>query len=292
MKFNLNNPAFLQMAGNAQAKDYFYITSLADGNELTFSTCLMGIFADNIEYSLHSQEDWEQLTADTVINLDEQETVYFRNYTGVVNTADGSQLLGVTDKFNAGGNIVHLFYPGKSKVPDTGLSSFFSGLPIVSAENLNLSAKKLGVAAYAMMFANCTNLITPPVLPATILSERCYDAMFERCSSLAFAPELPAVNLAYQCYLSMFVDCYSLTATPVLPATILSERCYESMFSGCEELQQITCLAENISADACTEDWLTGVPKSGKFIKAANMEDWSDGANGIPAGWTVEDYVG
>ena len=129
MKFNLNNPAFLQAGGNSLAKDdYFYITSLVDGNELTFNTGLMGIFADNIEYSVNSQEDWEQLTTSTAITLDAQETVYFRNYTGVVNTNGGAVLLNVTDDFNAGGNIMRLFYPGQSAVPANGFDELFKGI--------------------------------------------------------------------------------------------------------------------------------------------------------------------
>lgn len=52
----------------------------------------------------------------------------------------------------------------------------------------------------------------------------------------------------------------------------------------------ITCLATNISADACTEDWVSGVAANGIFTKDSTMDNWSIDQNGIPAGWTVEDY--
>ena len=393
MKMNLNNPAFLQSAGNAQANDYFYITSRVDGNELSFATGLLGVFADNVQYSLNSTNDWEQLTKDVVITLDAQETVYFRNRTGVVNTNGGINLLGITDEFDAGGNIMRLFYPGQSDVPANGLDELFKELPIVSAGELKLPATVLSNSCYSSMFYGCTSLTAAPELPATVLSnscynymfygctsltaapelpatvlshscynymfsgctsltaapelpatalaEYCYSNMFYGCTSLTAAPELPATALANSCYISMFSECTSLTAAPKLPATALANFCYSNMFSectsltaapelpatalanscyssmfygctsltaaselpatalaeycynymfyGCTSLTAVTCLATDISADNCVDGWLDGVAETGVFTKSADMEDWSEGASGIPTGWTVQD---
>jgi len=74
-----------------------------------------------------------------------------------------------------------------------------------------------------------------------------------------------------------------------LPATTLAEGCYNSMFNGCTGLNYVKCLATNISASGCTTNWLSNVAVSGTFIKAAPMSRWTEGNNGIPSGWTIQD---
>jgi hypothetical protein len=115
--------------------------------------------------------------------------------------------------------------------------------------------------------------------------------MFYGCSKLTTAPELPATTLNGQCYVGMFQNCYALTTTPVLPATTLSAQCYMSMFQSCSRITEITCFATDISASNCTQNWLSGVSSSGTFYKDPTMTSWTTGANGIPSGWTVVDYV-
>ena len=100
-------------------------------------------------------------------------------------------------------------------------------------------------------------------------------------------PEILTINCHYS-YTVMFSGCTSLTTAPVLRASYLTEGCYSNMFYGCSSLNSITCLATNISAEKCTENWLIGVSSSGTFIKASDMTDWTEGDNGIPSGWTVQ----
>lgn len=101
---------------------------------------------------------------------------------------------------------------------------------------------------------------------------------------------LPATSLTPGCYVDMFRGCTSLTTAPsILPATILVDTCYSSMFQGCTNLNYIKCLATDISANYCLNNWVDGVASSGTFVKAASMNDWTTGANGIPEGWTVVD---
>ena len=88
----------------------------------------------------------------------------------------------------------------------------------------------------------------------------------------------------------MFQGCTSLVNAPALPATTLATYCYRQMFYNCTSLNRITCLATNISASYCTSNWVSGVASSGTFTKAANMTSWTTGVNGIPSGWTVQDY--
>ena len=266
MKFNYNNPAFLQVAGNARkAKDYFYIRSLADANEVTFEDTKLGAFADNIEYSLDGNS-WSQLSADDVITLNSGESILFRNPNNTVyNLSMGTNIVYTSDEYEVGGNIVQLFYPGV-KLPEMAfMEAFDEDELIISASDLKL--------------------------PATVLAESCYSSMFYGCTGLTAAPELPATALAKSCYSLMFSRCTGLTAAPELPATVLAESCYSEMFGGCTGLTEITCLASS-GIENATSNWLSNVAASGTFTKAADMEDWPTGSSGIPTGWTVQDYVG
>ena len=151
-----------------------------------------------------------------------------------------------------------------------------------------LPATTLYSCCYIEMFRNCTSLTNAPDLPATMLEYDCYEGMFSGCTSLTKAPDLPAAKLADYCYRGMFSGCTSLTKAPDLPAAKLQSKSYYQMFYGCTSLRSIKCLATNISASDCTADWLSGVSATGTFTKASSMESWTEGASGIPTGWTVE----
>jgi hypothetical protein len=116
--------------------------------------------------------------------------------------------------------------------------------------------------------------------------------MFHGCNNLVNIPLiLPATELSTYCYAYMFSNCTSLTEAPELPATTLASRCYQYMFRNCSKLNKITMLATNISATGCLTNWVSGVASSGTFVKNSNMTTLPRGNNGIPSGWTVQDYV-
>ena len=192
MKFGINNPAFLQMAGQAgKANSLFYITSNVDDNELTFENTKLGVWADNIQYSTDGAKTWVQLTDDLALTLNEGETVYFRNYTGsAYNSAMSTKVVNVADIYSIGGDITKLFYPGV-KLPAYAFKDAFNG-----DTNLQIASELL--------------------LPATALAESCYSYMFNGCTSLTAAPALPATALAEYCYSNMFNGCTSLTAVTCL----------------------------------------------------------------------------
>ena len=160
-----------------------------------------------------------------------------------------------------------------------------------ACENLKsapeLPATILAESCYWGMF-QLTNLTTAPELPATTLANSCYGAMFYNCKGLTTPPELPATTLASTCYSGMFEGCTNLATAPELPATTLAEYCYGNMFYGCTSLNYIKCLATDISATDCTGDWLRNTSATGTFVKAASMNDWTTGNNGIPTNWTVQ----
>ena len=154
-----------------------------------------------------------------------------------------------------------------------------------------LPATTLAESCYLSMFRGCTSLTIAPGLPATTLAGYCYEMMFEGCTSLTTAPELPATILAECCYNAMFERCALLTTAPELPATILTDYCYKSMFAQCTKLVKITCLSTTNNATDATDDWVYGVSPTGTFIKAAGVE-WTTGVDGIPEGWTAQEYAG
>ena len=166
-------------------------------------------------------------------------------------------------------------------------SMFFRCTNLTTAPQLPTTT--LAEGCYNQMFYGCTSLTTAPELPATELAVNCYFCMFGGCTNLTTAPELPATTLTRSCYHRMFDRCTSLTTAPELPATTLAESCYQQMFQNCTSLNSITCLATDISASSCTGYWVENVSSTGIFKKAENMTSWTNGVNGIPNGWTVQD---
>ena len=177
------------------------------------------------------------------------------------------------------------------ELPATTLAKNCYGSMFSRCSNLvnapELPVTTLASYCYYGMFTNCTSLVTAPELPATTLANSCYSYMFYGCTSLVTAPELPATTLADYCYQNMFTNCSSLVTAPELPATTLADSCYFYMFYNCSNLNYIKCLATDISATNCTRSWLLYVASTGTFVKAAEMEDWLVGVDGLPSGWTV-----
>ena len=154
-----------------------------------------------------------------------------------------------------------------------------------------LPATTLADYCYYSMFSGCTSLVTAPELPATTLRYSCYSFMFNACTNLTTAPSiLPATTLANYCYAVMFQGCTSLVNAPELPATTLTVGCYNYMFSSCSNLNNITMLATDVSATDCLYHWVNGVASTGTFVKSSAMTSLPSGVNGIPEGWTVENY--
>ena len=288
MKTNFTSPIWLQSAGSAgKAVRLFYVTSNANGNDIMFVNTKLGAFADNVQYSTDNAETWEQLTDETVITLDQGQTVYFRNYTGqTYNLAMSTKVLETSDVYSVGGDITALFYPRAKQLPIYAFKDAFAGDEnLQDASDLILKSTSLAESCYDSMFFGCTGLTAAPELPATALAKSCYSEMFSNCIGLTAAPELPATALAESCYYAMFLECTGLTAAPELPATALAESCYSEMFLGCTSLTAITCLASS-GIESATENWLGSVSDAGTFTKAAGVE-WPTGASGIPDDWTV-----
>ena len=195
---------------------------------------------------------------------------------------------------------------------------------LVSAGDLVLGARSVGISSYESMFEGCSAMTTAPALPATglahscysnmfagtaitsapalpatIVIDYCYGGMFRECESLTQAPALPATNLAEGCYMNMFDYCTSLTQAPELKASSLVRYCYAYMFRDCHSLGAVTCLATNPEwawdAEEPDEDapnaaalmgWMDNVKATGTFTRKAGV-DWPRGEYGVPNGWTI-----
>ena len=237
---------------------------------------------------------WTSGVGNTAMTLSQGDKVRFKHET---NSAYKGMFSGNTMSFKVYGNIESMEYgdnfSGQTSIHVvSAFTQYFENCTgLEDARNLILPATTLADFCYRDMFTSCTSLTTAPELPATTLTSSCYSGMFFNCTSLTTAPELPATTLAGGCYVYMFKLCRSLTASPVLPATTLASECYYYMFEGCSSLNTITCFATSgINTGDTTNNWVSGVARRGTFYKDANTT-WPTGANGIPSGWTVQDYV-
>ena len=214
----------------------------------------------------------ETLHRGKVINLNKDETVYFRATLGDV---EGNPNL---NGFSREYGMKYHYFVMEGSIKADGNIQFL----------LENTGTKMDVPneCYCGMFKYCTNLTQAPVLPATTLAEYCYSAMFQDCSALTQAPELPATTLANDCYNNMFSGCTSLTQAPVLPATSLANSCYYGMFNGCTNLNNINVNFSAWNPSSATTDWVLNVSSSGTFTCPADLPE-EFGNNRIPTGWTV-----
>ena len=249
-----------------------YLTFVTQDSDVTFWTRGAGGSSKQYSYSLDSGATWTELptySTSSAFTVSANHKVMWKGDT--FGHADTTYFASSGGTWIAEGNVMSLIYGDDfSGQTDLGRYSvlgelFRSCSGLTSAENLILPATAMtGNYGYRYMFGDCTNLTTAPELPATTLTDYCYESMFQGCTSLRKAP--------------------------VLSATTLASNCYGNMFNGCTNLNIIICLATDITANNCTSNWVYGVPNNGTFIKAANMNDWARGDDGIPYGWTVTNY--
>ena len=156
---------------------------------------------------------------------------------------------------------------------------------LVSAQYLKV-ADDVSDYCYYQMFANCSNLIKAPLLPATTLANTCYYGMFNGCSNLTTAPELPATTLANRCYRQMFYNCNALVQAPDLPATTLESDCYRQMFYGCTSLTSLKANFTQVTDDHQILDWLGNIYTTGTLYYPFDATYTSSDVN-LPDNWTM-----
>lgn len=266
-----NNTVYYNPNKPDYSKEYLTFQSLADNNIISFKASSSS-FTKTISVSTDNGTTWTQYTSTTsgvtIATLNNGDKILLKgtNSQYSSNKSNSNQFIS-NGNVNIRGNIMSLisgdsFEDSVVFSSDYTFNRMFRELLIIDAEDL--------------------------ILPATTLSQYCYRAMFQGCTSLTTAPVLPATILVKGCYMDMFEYCTSLTTAPELPATVLTDECYYMMFDQCTSLNSITCLATDISATQCTEFWVTDISANGTFTKAASMNSWTTGDDGIPSGWTVQ----
>lgn len=263
MKFGVDNPAWLQAAGNIGGKvaNPFYIQAIEDETTVTF----LDYSRQATKISLNSTNNYHSAPESLVINSNDRLYMQFDTLTeGAPNNL--FVVFSINKEYNAFGLCPYVKFP----IPDYGLDNVkaiisFSETPIKDA----------------------SNLIMPELEDQLYI---CYGT-FLGCSSLIAAPQsLPSKMPNNMGFRSMFENCIALKTAPVLPAKVITNYGYQSMFKNCSSLEKVICLAESIP-DNSTNDWMLNVAAQGTFVKAPGVE-WPTGDSGIPEGWTVEEYAG
>lgn len=139
------------------------------------------------------------------------------------------------------------------------------------------------------MFTNCTSLTDADITGIEKIYYNGCTRMFKNCTSLKYPPEINIKQIDTYCCQEMFKGCTSLLRSPILSALTGKTGCYYSMFEDCVNLKEITCLL--LDTNLFTQNWVKYIPSGeGIFYKHPDAV-WSFGDNGIPNGWTVENYT-
>ena len=200
-----------------------------------------------------------------------------------------------TDAYVYVSGIAESLLDGENEVAEyskayTFISLFYNQTALREADRLRFEAMSNSESCYQAMFSGCSNLLSAPELPATILGYSPYRSMFIDCSSLVKAPSiLPATELRSWDYANMFQGCTSLIDAPELPAETLLNNCYWYMFYGCTSLKTVRCRAKVTAKDA-TYNWLSGVKTAGTLYGHSEY-GWSSDVHGIPTNWTFEELT-
>ena len=148
-------------------KDYFRFVAREN---CTFS------FSTPIEYSLDSGATWMTLAAsESTLAIAAGDEVMWRHVYDSSDT-NGIGTFSATGHFDAKGNAMSLLYGSnfethQTTVPNRAFRYLFSGnTHLIRAEEMLLPANQLGASSYDNMFFGCTNLTTPPELPADYLA--------------------------------------------------------------------------------------------------------------------------
>ena len=186
----------------------------------------------DVQYSIDEGKTWNVLPGNGSVELAEEgDRVFFKgnNPNGFSSSEEKYTQFVMSGKFDASGSVMSLVdgEGSSTEIPNN--------------------------YCFCNLFSGCSELLTPPELPATELKDYCYYNMFQGCSNLPYAPELPATEMKEGCYFSMFTGCSSLTKTPELKSTSLARQCYQNMFSGCSALTKIAGLPATKMAVSCYE---------------------------------------
>lgn len=175
------------------SQEYFFITAVSSGTLVPRADGTL----PEVYYSI-DKETWEIF--DTTLSVSPGDNIYFKaNLIGNVGSNGNTRFLendinsepGIsTAKFNVSGNILSLLFSDNYLTETIGEEDyftfweFFDNLGVVDASNLILPNITIRYC-YGWMFKDCKDLVSAPVLPASVLEEGCYYEMFAGSSNLS-----------------------------------------------------------------------------------------------------------
>lgn len=205
---------------------------------------------------------------------------------------DGTVIHEAEQRFNISGNIMSLLcsdFENVSEIPfNNCFQNIFASTCVVDASNLVLPAITLMNNCYSLMFDNCKYLkYAPKILPAKYIKnvDSAYAGMFRNCENLVSPPVLMAVSLAdrtidsntnkiilnncsIRTFKEMFLNCTNLSKAPDIYIDYASintnyidmqsnlnlidnyktENFYD-MFKNCHKLEYLTIYTHNHTLD-------------------------------------------
>lgn len=186
MRFNIQNPAFLQAGCAGVELPFFWIKSLEDQNDFTTTDQAFSEWCvENLQFSFDKGKTWNDYVGDHYI-LNSGSMILFKNKTGnsLPGNEGGDPCFGLTKKFSAGGDITSLLYPGIENLPDFALYYLFGGTRIVSAGKMTIKAKSCGADSISNMFDTCEYLEDSPIILVDSVLATGASGVFKNCGSL------------------------------------------------------------------------------------------------------------
>lgn len=305
--------------------EYFTIESLADSNTISIYNKNCNTLP-TFYYSTDNGATWNSITAEkgktkSVATINTGDKILFKCTQDALSTDwDTYNGFKAGKSYKVYGNAMSLLY-GDTFASNSEFSNnskynfaalFRDNTTLTDAENLILPALIAKEGCYNGTFRGCTNLAHGPQLPTVTPENSCFASMFEGCVNLEEAPEINidldqqdekkiggALNRMF-CMSRTTTVTAKMTKSPVIRSSRIpngksmnnnANDALNEMFKGNGSLVEVTCLATSLGNRPPTMNWLLNVSPTGTFYKAAGMNDWPTGVNGIPSGWTVVDYV-
>lgn len=265
--------------GSAEMPNYLAFTALEDG---TFTLTIGANITTNnfsyVEYSIDNGRTWVKTSnigstevVVTTPTITEGNSVYWRG--------SGIRM----NQGNSGTNLVYLArFSSTCKFSVSGLI-----MSLLDRENVTEDSSISANFTFPRLFWNNTNLVDASmlILPKNT-SDYCYDSMFESCSNLVYPPQLPSTTLSDSCYRGMF-RATTIVEAPTLLANTLVKQCYYNMFYGCKKLRYIKILAIDVSATNCLTNWVQGTTNTSEFVQVKRIDaTW----NSDLSNWTIIYY--
>ena len=288
------------------SQDYFTIESLEDGNEIKMQRSES---PNNpiLSYSLDDGETWTTTTISGKVTFGTintgQKIIFKGNNTRLSVSYNSYNYFNATKQFKVYGNVMSLLNGDDFKTnyefdnsTDNHCAGILRSLYLVDASNLILPALTIYSSSYNGMFRGATALqYGPKMLATTPTGKECCSSMFEGCINLEEPIEINFTTLSQQCCMRMFcmdrnsrITTPKMTKSPILRVHQGTTDCYKEMFKGNGNLNEITCL---LYTSGGTNSWIQNAgAATGTFYKHPSRT-WSNNNDGVPTGWTVEDYV-